>query len=87
MKKIFGRDSSWAVVRINNLQYATKTAPHSFRLVKRFPKKKKSKLAELCIKAAENVRGEPKPAFCSPRKNHSNFLRPVDAKTTDIVPE
>ena len=50
-------------------------------------KKKKSKLAELCIKAAENVRGEPKPAFCSPRKNHSNFLRPVDAKTTDIVPE
>ena len=82
MKKIFGRDSSWAVVRINNLQYAAKTATHSFLLVKRF---QKSKLAELCIKTAENnVHGEPKPAFCSPRKNHSKFLRPVDAKTTDI---
>jgi hypothetical protein len=86
MKKIFGGDSIWTVMRINNLQHAAKMATHSFLLVKGFPKKK-SKLAELCIKTAENVRGEPKPVFFSPRKNYSNFLRPVEAKTTDIAPE
>jgi hypothetical protein len=84
MKKIFGGDSIWAVVRINNLQYAATTATHSFLLVKRFPKKQACRAVHQVCR--ESTRGA-EACILVPEEESLELLRPVDAKTTDIVPE